>query len=892
MLSQNQDGFIYVANNEGLLEYNGSQWKLYPTSNNSIMRSVICIDDYIYTGAYMDFGFWKKNKLGTLVYTSLNQKFKINLKEDEQFWGIFIFNDWIIFQSLQNLYLYNPTTNKIKIISSKTPIFKAHQTPTQFLYQNDEGLMEIENFESKLLISNEELNFQKIINVFSQNNQNLLVSQSKGLFFLSETNQITPFATAVDNLLKNEVIYSAIKLQNGNLALGTISNGLLVLSPDGSLVYHITQPKGLNNNTVLALFEDVNNNLWLGLDNGINVINKRSTIKNYTNLTGLLGTVYATITFQNNLYIGTNQGLFFKPQNSTSDFELVSGTKGQVWSLFEHNNTLFCGHDLGTFIINQNKSEHVFNLQGTWKFEVHNNKIIQGNYYGLSTLIPEGNSYKFDKKIEGFNFSCRYFELISQNQIIVNHEYRGLYHLKINEDFSKVNSYQQLENPQKGKHSGLIKHHQKVYYASADGIYVYQPTKDSFVRNDKLSTVFDDNQFVSGRMISDKQGMLWLFTKDYLYYFVNNKMSNELSINRLPIASNIINTMLGYENIYEIEPQQYIIGTTNGYYILNKEVQTEQKHKIFLTQISQKDQKNQVNYLSLSNKESIAYQKNHITFNLAVPQFNTYVFTEYQYILEGHQEDWSDWSQNSNISFENLSPGEYTFKAKGKVSNVETENFVLYSFEVKKPWYGSNVFLLICLMIGFVLIYFVHKRYQKYYQDKHQKIIAENNLLLELKELENQKEIMKIKNEQLTKDVDQINKELAASTMTLLKKDELLRIIKEDLKNTTDAQSTKKIKSVINVINRSVKDDSQWNVFKDAFDKADNDFIKKIKEAHPSLTPNDLRLCAYLRLNLSSKEIAPLLNISVRSVEIKRYRLRKKMDLEHEKSLVDYILSI
>ena len=83
-----------------------------------------------------------------------------------------------------------------------------------------------------------------------------------------------------------------------------------------------------------------------------------------------------------------------------------------------------------------------------------------------------------------------------------------------------------------------------------------------------------------------------------------------------------------------------------------------------------------------------------------------------------------------------------------------------------------------------------------------------------------------------------------------------------------------------------------WTVFKEAFDNADNDFLKKVKQAHPSLTPNDLRLCAYLRLNLSSKEIAPLLNISVRSVEIKRYRLRKKMDLPHEQGLVEYILYI
>jgi DNA-binding CsgD family transcriptional regulator len=97
---------------------------------------------------------------------------------------------------------------------------------------------------------------------------------------------------------------------------------------------------------------------------------------------------------------------------------------------------------------------------------------------------------------------------------------------------------------------------------------------------------------------------------------------------------------------------------------------------------------------------------------------------------------------------------------------------------------------------------------------------------------------------------------------------------------------------VISTITKNISEGDSWSVFKDAFDSTDKDFLKKMKVAHPTLTPNDLRLCAYLRLNLSSKEVAPLLNISVRSVEIKRYRLRKKMELTHEEGLVDYVLSV
>ena len=150
---------------------------------------------------------------------------------------------------------------------------------------------------------------------------------------------------------------------------------------------------------------------------------------------------------------------------------------------------------------------------------------------------------------------------------------------------------------------------------------------------------------------------------------------------------------------------------------------------------------------------------------------------------------------------------------------------------------------------------------------------------------------MRLKNEQLSQNVDEINKELAASAMSLNSKNELLAFIQKDLKSNEESDS-RSIKTVISTINKNITGKDSWSVFQEAFNKTDQDFLKKMKEAHPSLTANDLRLCAYLRVNLSSKEIAPLLNISVRSVEIKRYRLRKKMNLPHEKGLVEYILTV
>jgi len=229
---------------------------------------------------------------------------------------------------------------------------------------------------------------------------------------------------------------------------------------------------------------------------------------------------------------------------------------------------------------------------------------------------------------------------------------------------------------------------------------------------------------------------------------------------------------------------------------------------------------------------------------------------------------------------------------RAKIANSTPENIAVYSFKISKPWYATNLAIIIYFILSIIIAYYINKAYQNYYKKQEQKLIDENNLLLEIKELETEQQLMKLQNEQLSQDVDMKSRELAVSTMSLIKKNELLSVIKEDLKKTSEEGGTRSLKSVISVINKNISDDDTWNVFREAFDTADKDFLKKVKQAHPSLTPNDLRLCAYLRLNLSSKEIAPLLSISVRSIEIKRYRLRKKMDLAHEQGLVEYILSI
>jgi AraC family transcriptional regulator, chitin signaling transcriptional activator len=895
MISQDSNQFMFFANNDGLLEFNGSNWKLYPSPNESIIRSVKVIGDKVFTGCYMEFGYWNRHNDGQLRYTSLSASIKKRLLDEEQFWNIFDYDHWIIFQSLDRLYIYDTKTASFKIVTPAKGIINSFKTKNSvFFHSGDAGLFEIERGKAVLVSDDSIIKNNKIVNVYDTVNGILLQTQLNGFYYL-RGKTVTKFTTAVDDALSGNSVYSSYRLTDGSYAVGTVSNGVYLLSKEGKLLYHITQQSGLSNNTVLSLYEDVDKNLWLGLDNGINCVNLKSPVRSYVDNTGVLGTVYTSILHKDVLYIGTNQGLFYKRNKENTGFTFVSNTKGQVWSLFSYDGTLFCGHDAGTFIIDNADAKPIFSKSGTWNFRSAPNRkdiLLQGNYDGISVLKKENNKWVFKNKLNGFDYSSKYFEVTNTLEVYVSHEYKGLFRFSILNDFTATSSVFKYLHPTKGKNAGLVKYNNQIYYAYKEGILKLNPLTRQFETDTLLSKAFEIDEYSSGKLIVDNSNRLWMFSKKYIQYFSFSKLGVQLKSNTIPIPASLTNSMLGYENINELDKNVYLIGTTDGYYTINIDDLHFKNYAVSITTISNNKLNETPKSCEIVSGNEFNHKENNFTIHYAVSEYNKYINAEYQYQLKGIQDDWSEWNSKPSISFKNLPPGDYTFQVRARIGSSKPENTAVYQFTILKPWYATNVAIFLYLILGLLLARSVNKAYKSYYKKQQEKLIEENNMLLEIKELENERQLMKLKNEELTQDVLDKNKELAVSTMSLLKKNELLTLIKEDLKKSTEDKSNRSIKSLISTINNNITEKDSWNVFKEAFDTADKDFLKKIKTAHPSLTPNDLRLCAYLRLNLSSKEIAPMINISVRSVEIKRYRLRKKMKLVHEQGLVEYILSI
>ncbi len=229
-ISQSEALNIYVANNKGLLEYNGAEWSLYKSPIETIMRSVKVIDSLIYTGSYQNFGFWKKDNYGVLNYTSLSEELNVEFLEGEEFWNIEPSDNSILFQSLDRIHIYNKSTKAYNVVNSKTTISRLFRVDSNFYFQSlNNGLYKIEKGESILVSDSAILNTNVIVNMYNLNNVTLILTQDNGFYQLDNKN-IIPWKIQADNTLADVSVFSSIQLKDKSFVLGTISDGIIYLT--------------------------------------------------------------------------------------------------------------------------------------------------------------------------------------------------------------------------------------------------------------------------------------------------------------------------------------------------------------------------------------------------------------------------------------------------------------------------------------------------------------------------------------------------------------------------------------------------------------------------------------------------------------------------------------
>ena len=442
MIAQGENKNLYFANSTGLLEFNGENWNLYPVPNNTIVRSLKVVGDRIYTGAYMEAGYWEEDEFGALVYTSLVPLFNGGIGDGEQFWDIEYLDDLVIFRSFGGVYFYNPKEDSIEKMENPLgkPISGIFKVENELYFQLvSEGLYIINNGAPQLVVPYDQLGDSTIMHLF-YNEGELSVISGKTEFFKWNGQILEKVNKPVNEELGNPNILDAINLPNGDVVLGTVGEGVVEIDSEGNIVNVFNQENVLLNNTVLDLFIDKEDNLWAGLDYGISSIDLESSFRSFQDNRGEIGSVYSSFEKNGALYLGTNQGLYLRKQGD-SKFKLIDGTNGQVWFVDEVAGQIICGQDSGTFLIQGDNADKICDRLGTWVVKEFNGDIlIQGHYNGISFLKEKGDDLEPLPMLPDFPHSSKFIEIDEESNIWISNEHKGVFKMKLNDSLNSISN--------------------------------------------------------------------------------------------------------------------------------------------------------------------------------------------------------------------------------------------------------------------------------------------------------------------------------------------------------------------------------------------------------------------------------------------------------------------
>ncbi len=873
----NVSGYVYFANSAGLIEYNGIKARIYPVPYRQGARSVyVNADGVIFTGSYEDFGFWRKDPSGVLSYTSLAASASVT--ENDEIWNICEISHTIYFQSFTSVYVYD--YNGVRRISAPSSMLFFFRVGDRFIAQSiDEGLYWFDGAEFRFIPGSEIFAEQKIHALIDFGQKEKWICTANDGIFLFDGDHFTPMENQISGYLKEATCNAGLSVNDSLLAFGTILRGLVLCDRSGRILEKFDYSNGLNNNTVLSLYLDEGKGLWAGLDDGANYLDTFSPVAFYENSNGDLGTIYTVIRDRDHLLLGTNHGLFATDIEKVdgsyrfTNLQIIPGTQGQVWKLSQYDGQILCGHNDGTFLVDGLKAVRISDVTGGWSVRQFGEHLVQGTYTGIVSFKrgSEGK-WKFSARVGGYTEPTRFVEIDYLGYVWALHPQKGVYRLELNEEADSVTS--SLFFSQAGDSARILSmavmNNQMVFIAS-DHIYGFDYERKDFFPVTSLEPGL--GAFVRATQIIP-------FQKNSYWFVLDNRIAL-FNISRDLQAEKVLEFRHEYADLPWREQQ--VMSLDSGILL----IPTRQAFSIY--DIERLSGSSEVSALAVSRlvfsggngsttiipqsgvERPVPSRANNLTVYIANPSGFDREIREYLYRITEMGDEWYR-TATDNFSLLNLKHGEYHLQVREAAgSGVAEARFIIRRPFALSGW-ALALYLVAAAAIAAAGIMFFRSKLES-----HRRMIE-----------------YEVGKNRLESELDYKSYELMLTLRYLIRKTDTLRELRDKLETAKDSSAkmpVRFIREMEQIIDHGLDTQTEeWqNVMKN-LKLSQEGFFRKLKTKCPALTPNDLRLCSYLRMNFTTKEIANLSNISTRAVEIARYRLRTKLNLRHDVNLTEFLI--
>lgn len=921
-VSQTDDGRMLFANNTGLLCFDGYRWTQMSIPNHTNIRAVLYDNKrgVIYAGATNEFGYYSHDAAtNSLRFHSLAGELADDERNFGEIWAIYDMNGDIVFQGKSNFFIHRKDGRTVNL-RQNVRIESSAVIGGRLIFASKEGIHEITGDRTVNLPGTEPIRGRTVRAIMQDGQQMLLATAGDGVFTYDGRTTL-PYPMDITPILREGQIFCAT-ISTDYMAFGTVSSGLILKNRHTGAVTYANIYTGLQNNTVLSVAFDRQNNVWLGLDNGISYVIADAPYRDLLGSRNSVGTGYASAVYRGRLYIGTNQGLFSLPMPLSNEPhphrpQPVAGMAGQVWNLRVIGNRLLCAADGGAYIVDGERCSRIGEQEGTWNFcplKRHPGYIMTADYKGFCVLHDDGKSLRLHSRLDAIaDIQSGSLMEGEDGTIWICHWQKGVYRVRLNATLTDATVVERY-----GKDHGLLMDENNVLCSMADGLrisavdgfYRYDAAQRKLVYDKPTSTIFN-NYGTPLKVFQTPDGKI-MAMKAHFAAVAKRGRDGRYVVDSISLRGITDRLQLGLGDVSQLDSAHTIVNHDNGFYIIgSKPKAPTDDNRLIIRRIMSTAETDSVIYLAAPAADDtdvkLPHSLNSIKIEFALPEYTGMNNVEYRCMLEGYDKEWSRPMSAPYKEYTQLPSGTYKFRVRalnrisGRTQEIEAV------IKVLPAWYETWLAYIIYIVAAGLACRYVLKIIKRRTERELVRIKAEQERQMREQEIKLQVErekrkhqLAEMRNEQLDTELKHKQSQLSDSTMNLMRKNDMLQQIDEEMATLSEsmrrgdpkARLARQIQDIRKSIQTNMNDDDNWEKFEENFNMVYDDFMKTLTARFPDLKTNDRKLCAYLRMGLSSKEMASLLNTPVRSIETARYRLRKKLNLDGGENLTEFIRNI
>ena len=717
--AQDNRGILYIGNGSGLLEYDGARWRLIRTPGDVIVRDVARGEDgRIYVGAVGNFGFLAPDENDQLKFVSLLDHVK---KEDREFQDVYSINptrDGIYFLSRERLFRFTRATGPgsqteawdVRVWKPQARFRGAFEVYGVFYVREaGVGLLRmandtLEKVPGSEMFANDGVRMMLPYSGAGEQGRKILVASGTQGLFLMDGSGFVPFRTEADSLLRSLVPSRGAVLQDGTFGFGTAGGGFVILDRNGVMRGYLDRTSGLPVDGILNVFVDRTGTVWLGLQSGICKIEVPSPLSRFDASSGLSGAVNDIVRHKGILYVATIQGIYYLDRE-TSSFRLISGLPGgtanSAWCLLPVGDTLLAALTTGIFRVDGTVASPVKqDLSGSYSPFIlrssrqDRNRVFVGLIDGLASMRLDPSGRWTDEGRIAELPVIRNIVESAPGTLWLGTESSGIFRVRMSPGSIRNPKIERF-GPKEGlPGDGGVSVHMvagRLVFTMKHGVRGFDEKSGRFVPFPMFDVVSFGGSPEEHCVEEDRSGNIWInFGKETA--LLRRRPDGAYQADKSPVQRFADSAAM---NIYP-EPDGIVwFGLSDALVRYDpsvaKDYQADYPTLIRRVTVGEKaliyggagDPSN------LVHPPRLAYRDNALRFEFAATSYDNSTENQYQSMLEGFDESWSDWSTENKREYTNLPPGDFRFRARARNLYLHQSSDALYSFTILPPWYRT-----------------------------------------------------------------------------------------------------------------------------------------------------------------------------------------------------------